>query len=208
MERGQDQEPNPPCMMLEEDLLWDDEEFISLSTKESPNPLHESLGVDLVLEGVRAEAVEWILGAQSHHGFSVATAVLAVNYLDRFLWCFRRDTDKPWMGQLAAVSCLSLAAKVDETRVPLLLDLQVGPNSQKGKNGDLFNFRFTYQHFVGPICFWCGACLVRLFALGSVGGDEVLVRGEDDTENGAAGALRTRVEDESCDSSALSSIFC
>lgn len=140
-------------MMLEEDLLWDDEEFISLSTKESPNPLHESLGVDLVLEGVRAEAVEWILGAQSHHGFSVATAVLAVNYLDRFLWCFRRDTDKPWMGQLAAVSCLSLAAKVDETRVPLLLDLQVGPNSQKGKNGDLFNFRFTYQHFVGPICF-------------------------------------------------------
>ncbi|CAI9770268.1 unnamed protein product [Fraxinus pennsylvanica] len=33
--------------------------------------------------------------------------------------------DKPWMSQLAAVACLSLAAKVEETQVPLLLDLQV-----------------------------------------------------------------------------------
>jgi len=33
--------------------------------------------------------------------------------------------DKPWMTQLAAVACLSLAAKMDETEVPLLLDFQV-----------------------------------------------------------------------------------
>ncbi|CAI9752876.1 unnamed protein product [Fraxinus pennsylvanica] len=33
--------------------------------------------------------------------------------------------DKPWMSQLTAVACLSLAAKVEETQVPLLLDLQV-----------------------------------------------------------------------------------
>ncbi|XP_065863687.1 cyclin-D3-1-like isoform X1 [Euphorbia lathyris] len=33
--------------------------------------------------------------------------------------------DKPWMPQLAAVACLFLAAKVEETQVPLLLDLQV-----------------------------------------------------------------------------------
>ncbi|CAI0557447.1 unnamed protein product, partial [Linum tenue] len=33
--------------------------------------------------------------------------------------------DKPWMIQLVAVTCLSLAAKVEETDVPLLLDLQV-----------------------------------------------------------------------------------
>ncbi|PSS02686.1 Cyclin-D3-1 like [Actinidia chinensis var. chinensis] len=33
--------------------------------------------------------------------------------------------EKPWMIQLLAVTCLSLAAKVEETQVPLLLDLQV-----------------------------------------------------------------------------------
>ncbi|KAJ1421163.1 Cyclin-like [Sesbania bispinosa] len=37
--------------------------------------------------------------------------------------CLLRD--KPWMTQLTAVACLSLAAKVEETHVPLLLDLQV-----------------------------------------------------------------------------------
>ena len=53
------------------------------------------------------------------------TVVLAVNYVDRFLSssCFQRD--RPWMSQLAAATCLSLAAKVDEIDVPLLLDLQV-----------------------------------------------------------------------------------
>ncbi|KAH0717285.1 hypothetical protein KY290_016366 [Solanum tuberosum] len=32
---------------------------------------------------------------------------------------------KPWMSQLVAVACLSIAAKVEEIQVPLLLDLQV-----------------------------------------------------------------------------------
>ncbi|KAJ1396752.1 Cyclin-like [Sesbania bispinosa] len=43
----------------------------------------------------------------------------------RFLFSFRFQNGKPWMTQLAAVACLSLAAKVEETQVPLLLDLQV-----------------------------------------------------------------------------------
>ena len=32
---------------------------------------------------------------------------------------------KAWMIQLLSVACLSLAAKMEETEVPLLLDLQV-----------------------------------------------------------------------------------
>jgi len=32
---------------------------------------------------------------------------------------------KAWMMQLLAVACLSLAAKLEETEVPLSLDLQV-----------------------------------------------------------------------------------
>lgn len=38
---------------------------------------------------------------------------------------------KAWTMQLLAVACLSLAAKVEETEVPLSLDLQV-------ENGNLF----------------------------------------------------------------------
>ncbi|XP_042412151.1 cyclin-D3-2-like [Zingiber officinale] len=84
------------------------------------------------LRSGRKLAVEWVVRAARRHGFSALTALLAVNYLDRcFLPCadrgelFRLQDDKPWMGQLSAVACLSLAAKVEEMRVPLPIDLQL-----------------------------------------------------------------------------------
>lgn len=80
----------------------------------------------------RCKAVEWILSVVAHHSFNALTAVLAVNYLDRFLDRFEEMeiNKKPWMIQLAAVSCLAVAAKVDETCVPLLQDLQVRISKQ------------------------------------------------------------------------------
>ncbi|CAL5348976.1 unnamed protein product [Camellia sinensis] len=56
---------------------------------------------DSAISVARMEAVEWMLKVNAHYG------------------------DKPWMIQLAAATCLSLAANVEETQVPLLLDLQV-----------------------------------------------------------------------------------
>ncbi|KAL1330363.1 hypothetical protein AAHE18_12G105900 [Arachis hypogaea] len=44
---------------------------------------------------------------------------------DRFLLSFHFQREKPWMTQLASVTCISLAAKVEKTQVPILLDLQV-----------------------------------------------------------------------------------
>ncbi|RWW87241.1 hypothetical protein BHE74_00003951 [Ensete ventricosum] len=90
-------------------------------------------GFGSYLRSARREAVEWVALAAARHAFSALTALLAVNYLDQcFLSCgaaggglLRLQDDKPWMGRLAAVACLSLAAKVEETRLPLLLDLQV-----------------------------------------------------------------------------------
>ncbi|KAG8488840.1 hypothetical protein CXB51_016893 [Gossypium anomalum] len=53
--------------------------------------------------------------------FTTLTAVLSINYLDRLLSTFQLQRDKPWMVQLLAITCLSLAAKVEETQhVPLL----------------------------------------------------------------------------------------
>uniref|UniRef100_A0A0A8YYU8 Cyclin-like domain-containing protein n=1 Tax=Arundo donax TaxID=35708 RepID=A0A0A8YYU8_ARUDO len=70
------------------------------------------------------ESVSWILKARSYQGFQPATAYLAVNYMDRFL-SSRRLPDHGWAFQLLSVACLSLAAKMEETSVPSLLDLQI-----------------------------------------------------------------------------------
>ncbi|CAK9135360.1 unnamed protein product [Ilex paraguariensis] len=117
---------SPKSPLLQEyDLLWEEEELSSLFSKEQQNPLYNSFETDPSLAEARREAVEWMLEVVSHYSFTALTAVLAVNYLDRFLFSIKLQREKPWMTQLAAVACLSLAAKVEETQVPLLLDLQV-----------------------------------------------------------------------------------
>ncbi|KAG6421887.1 hypothetical protein SASPL_118446 [Salvia splendens] len=101
------------------DLFWEDEELQSLFSKEKQERPHHSLN----LSPSRNQSVHWILKINAHYSFSPLTAILAVNYLDRFLSSLAHD--KPWMIHLAALTCLSLAAKLQETHVPLLLDLQV-----------------------------------------------------------------------------------
>ncbi|KAK7410062.1 hypothetical protein VNO78_00547 [Psophocarpus tetragonolobus] len=105
--------------------LWDEQELTWLLEREQLNPLSTCLEGNPALESGRREAVEWILKVNSHYSFSPLTALLAVNYFDRFLFSCRSQNAIPWMTQLAAVASLSLAAKFEETHVPLLLDLQV-----------------------------------------------------------------------------------
>ncbi|KAJ9186777.1 hypothetical protein P3X46_002313 [Hevea brasiliensis] len=113
------------AVLLEQDLYWEDEELSSLFAKQEQNQLYDQLETNPYLAEARREAVNWMLKVNAHYSFTALTAVLAVNYLDRFLFSFHLQTKKLWMTQLAAVACLSLAAKVEETQVPLLLDLQV-----------------------------------------------------------------------------------
>ncbi|KAL0558055.1 hypothetical protein IC582_006618 [Cucumis melo] len=114
-----------PAVVAEHDLFWENDELISLFSREKPNELFKTIHIDPSLAAARRTAVEWMLKVNAHYSFSALTAVLAVDYFDRFLSCFHFQRDKPWMSQLAAVACISLAAKVEETHVPLLLDLQV-----------------------------------------------------------------------------------
>uniref|UniRef100_A0A803NR63 B-like cyclin n=1 Tax=Cannabis sativa TaxID=3483 RepID=A0A803NR63_CANSA len=124
---------NPPmvlealfCEEEENDLFWESDELSSLITKEEQNHFcYSDLSSDESLMAARKEAVHWFFTVKAHYGFSALTVVLAVNYFDRFTSGFKFQKDKPWMSQLTAVACLSLAAKVEETDVPLLLDLQV-----------------------------------------------------------------------------------
>ncbi|KAJ8551148.1 hypothetical protein K7X08_000518 [Anisodus acutangulus] len=76
--------------------------------------------------GVRDEILEWIAKVHSHFNFGPVCAYLAVNYLDRFLSAYDLPKGKEWMMQLLGVTCLSLAAKMEETEVPMSLDLQGG----------------------------------------------------------------------------------
>lgn len=122
-------------------LEQDDQELelTSLLHKEQENRVQGSFEQNPCLAKARGEAVEWMLNVVHYYSFSPLTAVLAVNYLDRFLHSFQSHGEKPWMTQLAAVACVSLAAKVEETHVPLLLDLQV---CSKSNLGDGFNCDF------------------------------------------------------------------
>ena len=111
---------------LDHDMLWDDDELSSLISKENElRPCLSDTVLDEFLVLCREKALDWIFRVKTYYGFNALTALLAVNYFDRFLTSRKFQTDKPWMSQLTAVACLSLAAKVEEIRVPLLLDLQV-----------------------------------------------------------------------------------
>ncbi|PWA62355.1 cyclin-like protein [Artemisia annua] len=112
----------------QQDLCWDHEELVSLFTKEQEQQLPCNFVFDKTNPCVflaRKVAVEWILKVKQHYGFTPLAAILAINYFDRFVSSVEFKKDEPWMVQLVAVTCLSLAAKVEETQVPLLLDLQV-----------------------------------------------------------------------------------
>ncbi|XP_021897529.1 cyclin-D2-1 isoform X1 [Carica papaya] len=64
--------------------------------------------------------------ACAHYQFGPLSICLSMNYFDRFLSVFELPTGKAWTLQLLAVACLSLAAKMEETKVPQSVDLQVG----------------------------------------------------------------------------------
>ncbi|KAL5753154.1 hypothetical protein ACOSP7_023324 [Xanthoceras sorbifolium] len=76
------------------------------------------------LVSARLEAIKWMLKVHNHYQFKPETAYLSVNYLDRFLLSRSFPAWKGWQWQLLSVACLALAAKMEETNVPLLLDLQ------------------------------------------------------------------------------------
>ncbi|KAI6704766.1 hypothetical protein NL676_007728 [Syzygium grande] len=89
----------------------------------------DHLQEDSALNGDRREAIKWMNRVCRRYAFSCFTEILSVDYYDRLLANIRVAEMKPWMVQLVAVACLSLAAKVNEIHVPTLSALQVeGPS--------------------------------------------------------------------------------
>ncbi|MED6131819.1 hypothetical protein PIB30_013548 [Stylosanthes scabra] len=75
---------------------------------------------------VRRDALDWICKVHAYYGFGTSCFCLSVNYLDRFLSARDIPRDKNWAVRLLAVACLSIAAKMEETKIPPhIIDMQV-----------------------------------------------------------------------------------
>ncbi|XP_026459284.1 cyclin-D4-1-like [Papaver somniferum] len=71
----------------------------------------------------RRDSIHWIAKVIDYYDFGPLSAYLSANYLDRFVSVNQLPAN-PCVMQLLAVTCLSLAAKVEETRRPPSLYLQ------------------------------------------------------------------------------------
>nr|DAD21282.1 TPA_asm: hypothetical protein HUJ06_022745 [Nelumbo nucifera] len=78
----------------------------------------------------RQDAINWMLKVHTYYHFRPVTAYLSVNYLDRFLCSHNLPHENGWPLQLLSVACVSIAAKMEEASVPLLLDLQMVVSSR------------------------------------------------------------------------------
>nr|KJB17974.1 hypothetical protein B456_003G027100 [Gossypium raimondii] len=116
-----------PSFFIENDYFFeqDDELFVLMSKEKQTHHGYIDVNLNKPLVLARKQALGLFFKVKEHYGFNALTMVLAVNYFDRFISSLKLQQDNPWMSQLAAVACLSLAAKVEETQVPLLLELQV-----------------------------------------------------------------------------------
>ncbi|XP_010942833.1 cyclin-D5-3 [Elaeis guineensis] len=113
------------CILSETE---DDDHIEMLVSKESgcfDSRIHPESYEDW-LKCARSDAIRWILKTKAYFGFCSKTAYMAVTYLDRFL--MHRTIDdkrKIWAVQLLSVACLSLAAKLEERKVPALSEFRL-----------------------------------------------------------------------------------
>ncbi|KAK8606900.1 hypothetical protein V6N13_052653 [Hibiscus sabdariffa] len=101
----------------------DDEYIESLIQRETSTTCSSDYPItdrDNLLQCARLNAIEWIFNTRTLFGFQLHTAYLSVIYLDRFLLKKSISDGKLWAFRLLSVACLSIAAKMEERRVPVL----------------------------------------------------------------------------------------
>ncbi|GMH03181.1 hypothetical protein Nepgr_005020 [Nepenthes gracilis] len=94
---------------------------------------HESSKLEDWTKNARLDAIDYILSNRDVFRFQFETAYLSVTYFDRFLSKRSIDSGKSWAVQLLSVACLSLAAKLDECRVPALSEFRGGEYNFESK---------------------------------------------------------------------------
>uniref|UniRef100_A0A7N0ZVD1 Cyclin-like domain-containing protein n=1 Tax=Kalanchoe fedtschenkoi TaxID=63787 RepID=A0A7N0ZVD1_KALFE len=74
----------------------------------------------------RLDALNWILNVRALFGFQFSTVYLAMTYFDQFISRQSIEDGKYWAVRLLSVACISVAAKMEELKVPVLSDYPVG----------------------------------------------------------------------------------
>lgn len=126
------EQPTSPSDPLPFFLADDDDEYFEIlvareieTESRTPLPANDSpAAIQSWLRSVRLDAVEWILKSRVLFGFQFHTAYLSISYFDRVL-SIRNLQKRSWIFRLLAVGCLSLAAKMEESKTPKLSSLQV-----------------------------------------------------------------------------------
>ncbi|KAJ6327985.1 hypothetical protein OIU77_009796 [Salix suchowensis] len=85
-----------------------------------------TLVLDASFRTARLEAFTWILRTRKNFGFHFHTVYLSMIYFDRFLSSCYADRNYSRLVRLISVGCISLAAKMEEVRVPSLPQFQTG----------------------------------------------------------------------------------
>ncbi|XP_058081311.1 cyclin-D5-3-like isoform X2 [Magnolia sinica] len=127
----EEEEENERFLSIEDlGLLETEDEYIEILVSKERSFGSESSGssddfsTENWLKCARLDAVRWILETRAFFGFSFQTAYLSIFYLDRFLSKRPIDSGKYWAIRLLSVACLSLAAKMEECRVPALSEFR------------------------------------------------------------------------------------
>ncbi|CAL9763372.1 unnamed protein product [Musa acuminata subsp. burmannicoides] len=109
-------------------MLETDDEYIELllSKENRCCTRARAASSDDSLKSARSDAVRWILKMKVLFGLGMRTAYVAASYLDHF--CVHRSIDsmrdKNWAIRLLSLSCLSLAVKMEELKVPALSEFR------------------------------------------------------------------------------------
>ncbi|KAG8642709.1 hypothetical protein MANES_12G113400v8 [Manihot esculenta] len=160
------------CFVLESEEIEYIEKLVERETSSGSTTCIRSFGDCLTtssnwLKCARLDAIEWIFNTRAIFGFRFHTAYLSGTYFDKFLSKRSIDDGKLWAIRLLAVACLSLAAKMEECRVPLLSEFQVDDycfenkviqrmellvlNTLEWKMGSITPFSYLH-YFISKIC--------------------------------------------------------
>ncbi|KAL5713636.1 hypothetical protein ACHQM5_015692 [Ranunculus cassubicifolius] len=137
-----DDEENGGFVRLSNILVTENEdEYIQmLIQKENIAINRSSMNVGLMkrkrkdwLHCARFDAIQWILQTKSLLGFCFQTAYLAITYFDQFLSKRSIEGEQIWAIRLLSVACLTIAAKMEECRVPALSEFSIDDYSFENK---------------------------------------------------------------------------
>ncbi|WOH10180.1 hypothetical protein DCAR_0729643 [Daucus carota subsp. sativus] len=106
-------------------LSQSDDEFVQTLFDKETTFESGSSDFSRELKWARLDAIKWTFNTRSIFGFHIRTAYLSLTYFDQFLSRRSIDIEKVWAIRLLAVACLSLAAKMEERKVPLLSEYYV-----------------------------------------------------------------------------------